>query len=135
MAPISPDDAQALASAPPQSGAVRAFRVMDTLMTRLEVRLESVELVVGVTEPFIGVRADLHLVHDGRQITVPSCLVDGLVLANIHRTHIWMSEKHFQHIGTASEKSRSDDRGRLPSAFQELVQTLDLDGLGPDGLA
>lgn len=125
---ISTDDAQALAVTPPAtSPGARSHALLVNALVHLGARLEFVDLLIA---PDRTLRATLHIERNQERFTLPAYFADGLALARRARTPLRMSEQDLARVPTQTVPGTDACATAPPEAFRELIDTLDLSGLG-----
>ncbi len=125
---ITVDDAQDLATIPPQSAGVRARSLLDTTLTHVGATLDSVQLTFGSDRIL---RSRLHVTHDRDAFTLSAHFADGVALAHRKRSPLWMTEQDLSRADAASHGA-GHQQPNVPDAFQHVIESLDLRGMGPD---
>jgi bifunctional DNase/RNase len=137
---ISPGDAQAMAARPVDEGAERArvYALLETTIVGLGARLAAVALGLG---PDRVMRAWLTLERPGGPLTLPAALPDGIVLARRARVPLRMAEADLERLAGlarpgsnpgSARGSAPDGAPTPPAPFRDLIESLDLDGLGAE---
>jgi len=129
---MSADDAAAFAAAPAAhlgGGRERSLTLFESTVASLGARLVGVSLQVGADHVL---RASLRLATGEGERRVPAHFADGIVLAHRARLPLEMDEAELRRVPLGPVPRSEASQTKL-AAFRDLIESLDLDGLGgPD---
>ncbi|HWV23797.1 MAG TPA: bifunctional nuclease domain-containing protein [Thermomicrobiales bacterium] len=128
---IAVEEAQMLAVHPQQSIGIRVHGLLATLMRFLDVHLESVELIL---DDNLILQSRIHLMREGERLHVQAAFVDGIAIAEWGAAPLWMTDYNLARAPRPDESHAPQPHyhGTLPSAFRDLIDSLDLQGLDPE---
>jgi len=129
---MSPEDAAALAPYSSRAGTTgkdRLLTLVESTIASLEARLVGVSLAVG--RDFV-LRSSLRLANKDGEREVAAHFADGIALAHRARLPLAMAESDLQRVPLGPVPRPASDETTL-DAFRDLIESLDLDGLGGPG--